>query len=78
VSEWELEVKMKDDSMNSDITFEESIIRLEGILKQLEKDKIDLSTALSQYEEGVRLIKNCHSILESAQQKIEMLRGNGE
>ena len=78
MSEWELEVKMKDDSMNSDITFEESIIRLEGILKQLEKDKIDLSTALSQYEEGVRLIKNCHSILESAQQKIEMLRGNGE
>jgi len=59
-------------------TFEESIIRLEEILKQLEGDKVDLATALSQYEEGVRLLKNCHGILESARQKIEVLRGVGE
>ncbi|MDR0327689.1 MAG: exodeoxyribonuclease VII small subunit [Planctomycetaceae bacterium] len=56
-------------------TFEESILRLEEILKQLEGDKVDLATALSQYEEGVRLLKNCHGILESARQKIEILRG---
>ena len=59
------------------ITFEESIFRLEEILKQLEGDKVDLATALSQYEEGVRLLKNCHGILESARQKIEILRGVG-
>ena len=59
------------------MTFEESIIRLEEILKQLEGDNIDLETALSQYEEGVRLLKNCHGILESACQKIEILRGVG-
>ena len=57
------------------MTFEESIIRLEEILKQLEGDKVDLATALSQYEEGIRLLKNCHEILESARQKIEVLRG---
>ena len=56
------------------MTFEESIIRLEEILKQLGEDKVDLATALSQYEAGVRLLKNCHGILESAQQKIEVLR----
>ena len=59
-------------------TFEESIIRLEEILNQLEGDNVDLATALSQYEEGVHLLKNCHGILESAQQKIEILRGVGE
>jgi len=59
------------------LTFEESILRLEEILKQLEGDKVDLATALSQYEEGVRLLKNCHGILESARQKIEVLRGVG-
>ena len=58
------------------MTFEESIIRLEAILKQLEGDKVDLATALSQYEEGVRILKHCHGILESAQQKIEVLQGN--
>ena len=59
------------------MTFEESIIRLEEILKQLEGDKVDLATALAQYEEGVRLLKNCHEILESARHKIEILRGVG-
>jgi exodeoxyribonuclease VII small subunit len=62
-------------SASEKITFEESILRLEEILKQLEGDKVDLATALSQYEEGVRLLKNCHGILESARQKIEILRG---
>jgi len=56
------------------MTFEESIIRLEKILKLLEGDKIDLESALLQYEEGVRLLKNCHGILETARQKIEVLR----
>jgi len=59
------------------MTFEESILRLEEILKQLEGDKVDLETALSQYEEGVRLLKNCHGILETAHQKIKVLRGTG-
>jgi exodeoxyribonuclease VII small subunit len=62
---------------SSDLTFEESILRLEEILNQLEGDKVDLETALSQYEEGVRLLKNCHGILESARQKIEILRNIG-
>ena len=56
------------------LTFEESILRLEEILKQLEGNKVGLETALSRYEEGVGLFKNCHSILESARQKIEVLR----
>ena len=59
------------------MTFEESVIRLEEILKQLEGDKVDLATTLSQYEEGVRLLKNCHGILETARQKIEVLRSVG-
>ena len=59
---------------NKHMTFEESIIRLEEILKLLEGDKIDLESALLQYEEGVGLLKNCHGILESARQKIEVLR----
>jgi exodeoxyribonuclease VII small subunit len=57
------------------MTFEEAIIRLEEILKQLEGDKVDLAAALSQYEEGIRLLKQCHGTLESARQKIEVLRG---
>jgi len=59
------------------MTFEESIFQLEDILKQLEGDKIDLATALSQYELGVRILKHCHEILETAHSKIETLQADG-
>jgi exodeoxyribonuclease VII small subunit len=60
-------------------TFEESLIRLEEVLRQLDDGKTDLETALDRYEEGVGLLKRCHGILETAQRKIEILRGeNGD
>lgn len=59
------------------ITFEESLTRLEEIVRQLDDGRTDLETALARYEEGVGLLKKCHGILESAQRKIEVLRGDG-
>jgi exodeoxyribonuclease VII small subunit len=60
------------------MTFEESLIRLEEILKQLDSGKTDLETALTGYEEGVGLLKNCHGLLETARRKIEVLRGTNQ
>lgn len=54
--------------------FEESLVRLEEIVKQLDDGRTDLETALSRYEEGVGLLKHCHGILEKTQRKIEILR----
>ncbi|MDR3196875.1 MAG: exodeoxyribonuclease VII small subunit [Planctomycetaceae bacterium] len=60
-------------------TFEESLTRLEEILRQLDDSQTDLETALLRYEEGVRLLKHCHKILETTQRKIEILRnGNND
>jgi exodeoxyribonuclease VII small subunit len=56
-------------------TFEESLVQLEEILTQLGNGTVDLETALQQYEEGVGILKRCHKILDSAQRKIEILRG---
>lgn len=61
--------------MNDETTFEESLTRLEDIVRQLDGGKMDIQTALVRYEEGVRLLKNCHTVLETAQRKIEILRG---
>ncbi|GHT10984.1 hypothetical protein FACS1894170_03970 [Planctomycetales bacterium] len=55
------------------MNFEESLKRLDEILVLLGDNKTDLSTALERYEEGVGLLKNCNTILETAQQKIETL-----
>jgi exodeoxyribonuclease VII small subunit len=56
-------------------TFEESLTRLEEILRQLDDSQTDLETALARYEEGVKILKHCHEILETAERKIEFLRG---
>jgi len=58
------------------MSFEASLTRLEEIVKQLDDGRTDLETALARYEEGVALLRKSHGILDTAQRKIEMLRGN--
>ncbi len=55
-------------------TFEESLLRLEAIVKSLDSDKNGLEATLAGYEEGVGLLRRCHQMLETAERKIEILR----
>lgn len=56
-------------------TFEDALERLETIVRRLDDGKTDLETALSDYEEGVALLRHCHALLQNAQRRIEVLRG---
>lgn len=56
-------------------TFEQSLARLEQIVVQLEDGRVDLADSLAAYEEGVRLLKQCHALLERAERRIELLSG---
>lgn len=56
-------------------TFEESLGELEKIVAELESGKLGLSDALERYEEGVKHLKGCQQMLESAERKIELLSG---
>ena len=56
-------------------TFEESLGELEKIVAELESGKLGLSDALARYEEGVKHLKGCQQLLESAERKIELLSG---
>lgn len=58
--------------------FEESLLQLEKIVRQLEDGKTSLEDALKQYEEGVQLLRHCHVFLNQAQRQIEILRGVAE
>ena len=57
------------------MTFEASLARLEVIVKQIDDGRTDLETALARYEEGIMLLRKSHGILDTAQRRIEMLRG---
>ena len=56
------------------MTFEQSIKRLDEIVKDLEKGDISLSDSMSLFEEGTALIKICGEMLDKAEQKVVMLK----
>lgn len=57
-------------------SFEESLAKLEEIVREMEGDQIPLEELLSRYEEGIRLHRLCEERLESARGRIELLRKN--
>ena len=63
----------KKNAPEKDLSFEESLERLEHVVRQLEDGQLGLSEALSQYEEGVRHLNRCHQALAQAERKIELL-----
>ncbi len=56
--------------MENNLTYEESIKRLNEIVDILEKNEESLDNALALYEEGTRLVAYCTKKLENAKQKI--------
>lgn len=61
-------------------TFEESLVALENVISELEKEDLSLERALTIFEHGIILMRKCDSHLKNAQGKVkELLKGeNGE
>ena len=57
-------------------TFEENILKLEGIISSLEKGDTPLEECISLFEEGVKISKLCMTMLDNAEQKIKVLSEN--
>lgn len=56
-----------------DLSFEDAIIRLENIVRELESGRIKLDDAVTGYEKAVALKKLCEEKLKAAQLKIEKI-----
>ena len=63
----------KKSKLSEAVSFEKALAKLEEIVRELEDGQLGLSESLSRYEEGVRHLKQCHSSLASAEQKIQLL-----
>lgn len=55
-------------------SFEESLSRLDEIVRHLEKGDLPLSESLTLYEEGTALISSCSKMLDEAEQKVVKLK----
>ena len=56
-----------------ELSFEESLEKLEAIVKEMEGGDLTLKDLMSHYSEGVGLAKNCIGALERAEQTMDLL-----
>ncbi|NQZ01538.1 MAG: exodeoxyribonuclease VII small subunit [Bdellovibrionales bacterium] len=53
--------------------FEKKLDRLEEIVDKMESGDLSLDQSLKMFEEGVKLSRECHSQLDEAEQKVQLL-----
>jgi exodeoxyribonuclease VII small subunit len=58
--------------------FESAIAELESIVKRMEDGDLTLEKSMELYERGLQLSRFCHSTLEAAERRIELLNERGE
>lgn len=55
------------------MNFSEKMTELDKILREMESDDLPLEKALSEFEHGITLVRECRAYLEEAKQKVTML-----
>ena len=59
--------------------FETKLAELEKIVASLERGELSLEESVRKFEEGMKISKECNSILEDAEKRITIiLENNGE
>lgn len=63
----------------SELSFEESLEKLEEIVERLEKGDIPLDNAINEFNQAMELVKVCNSKLNSAEEAIaKIVKENGD
>ncbi len=57
-----------------ELSFEESMKRLDEIVRGLEKGDVTLQDSMALFEEGTALIRRCTELLDSAEQQVVRLK----
>ena len=62
----------------SEKSFEQSLDRIDEIVRALEKGDTPLAESLAMFEEGASLIRACEKMLNEAEQKVVKLRPSAD
>jgi exodeoxyribonuclease VII small subunit len=54
-------------------TLEKSLEELEALVERLESGDLSLEQALTEFERGIKLTRECQAALKDAEQKVEIL-----
>lgn len=55
---------------------ESSLSKISQLIEKMERGELTLEQALNHFEQGINLIKNCQTILQEAEQKVQILIQN--
>lgn len=55
------------------ITFEESMVRLEQIVRAMERGDVPLEESLKLFQEGTQLVQSCGKMLDNAQLQVNKI-----
>lgn len=55
------------------LDFESALEKLQKIVEDLEKGGLSLDKTLSEFSQGMKLLKFCHQKLDKAEKKIELM-----
>ena len=58
--------------------FEQSMARLEQIVRAMERGDVPLEQSLKLFEEGTKLMKQCSGLLDKAEQKVQQLTAGAD
>ena len=55
------------------MTFEQSMARLEAIVRAMERGDVALEESLKLFQEGTELVRNCQKLLDEAQLQVKKI-----
>jgi exodeoxyribonuclease VII small subunit len=59
------------------VSFEQMMSRLEELVSRLERGDLSLEDSIQAFEEGIKLVKQCTSVLGEAEKRIQRLTQEG-
>lgn len=57
----------------NNMTFEQSMTRLEQIVRAMERGDVPLEESLKLFQEGTQLVQKCNALLENAQLQVKKI-----
>lgn len=60
-------------SASKKFDFDNEIQKLEAIVEQMESGELGLEQAMAQFEQGVKITRECHKALQEVEQKVQIL-----
>jgi exodeoxyribonuclease VII small subunit len=60
------------------MNLEELFAKLEETITRLEQDELSLEEAFKEYEQGMKMLKECNAAIDKVEKKVLMITAEGE